>query len=249
MDCIRSISIKSRNSILFERIELCGNFASEKCFGAVIYIPVQASNSDNYTQVLCSKSRVAPLKTLSVPRLELSACLLLAKLVNKVVTALKFNLSKVNLFSDLKRSLCCIKTSPHLLKTSVAHKVAKFQELTESYLCQRVPSAYSPAELLSRCLNASELVKNELCCKSPDPSKLVHTKPSQNNINEIEKEFKTSTPKILLISNNIDFFNKIVSFTNNLCKLICILSLFSGSSTIQKHHMTNTSMVFCPLES
>ncbi|GFX67224.1 uncharacterized protein TNCV_2185711 [Trichonephila clavipes] len=42
--------------------------ASEKGFGAVIYVSVIKNNGDRHSQLLCSKSRVAPLKTLTIPR-------------------------------------------------------------------------------------------------------------------------------------------------------------------------------------
>ncbi|GFW81859.1 uncharacterized protein TNCV_2885331 [Trichonephila clavipes] len=46
---------------------------SKKGFGAVIYVSVIKNNSDCHSQLLCSKSRVAPLKTLTIPRLELTS--------------------------------------------------------------------------------------------------------------------------------------------------------------------------------
>ncbi|GFY46643.1 uncharacterized protein TNIN_42281 [Trichonephila inaurata madagascariensis] len=44
--------------------------ASEKRFGAVTYVSVFKNNGDRHSQLLCNKSRVAPLKTLTIPRLE-----------------------------------------------------------------------------------------------------------------------------------------------------------------------------------
>ncbi|GFU88979.1 integrase catalytic domain-containing protein [Trichonephila clavipes] len=61
--------------------------ASEKGLGAVTYISGIKNNGGSHSQLLCSKSRVAPLKTLTIPRIELLACLLLSKLVRKVINA------------------------------------------------------------------------------------------------------------------------------------------------------------------
>ena len=49
---------------------------------------------------LCSKSRVAPLRQVSLPRIELCACLLLSRLVSKVIPALYSFIDNVHLYSD-----------------------------------------------------------------------------------------------------------------------------------------------------
>ncbi|GFV12282.1 integrase catalytic domain-containing protein [Trichonephila clavipes] len=136
--------------------------ASEKGFGAVIYVSVIKNNGDRRSQLLCSKSRVVPLKALTIPRLELSACLLLSKLIRKVIKALKMNLSQVVLFSDSTIALSWIKTPPHLLKTFVANRVAKIQELTVNFSWHHISSENNPADLVSRGLSVSDLTNSPL---------------------------------------------------------------------------------------
>ncbi|GBN91970.1 hypothetical protein AVEN_147041-1, partial [Araneus ventricosus] len=63
--------------------------ASSKGYGAVIYFQTVPINEESNCQLLCSKSRVAPTKIMTIPRFELSACLLLSKLTHKVISALK----------------------------------------------------------------------------------------------------------------------------------------------------------------
>lgn len=43
-----------------------------------------------------------------------------------------------------------LKTSPHLLKTYVANRVAKIQELTESFKWHHVSTEENPADTISR---------------------------------------------------------------------------------------------------
>ncbi|XP_035206749.1 uncharacterized protein LOC118181675 [Stegodyphus dumicola] len=74
--------------------------ASEKAFGAVIYIVSKATDGAVKTSLLCSKSRVCPIKALTIPRLELSAALLLARLVAKLLVILQIQFNGIYLWSD-----------------------------------------------------------------------------------------------------------------------------------------------------
>lgn len=57
--------------------------SSERAYAAVIYL-VSITNTTITAQLICSKTRVAPIKTESIPRLELCGAEMLAKLVNRV---------------------------------------------------------------------------------------------------------------------------------------------------------------------
>ncbi|GFX09459.1 DUF1758 domain-containing protein [Trichonephila clavipes] len=173
----------------------------------------------------CAASRVAPLKTLTIPRLELSACLLLSKLIRKVINALKMNLSQINLFSDSTIALSWIKTPPHLLKTFVANRVAKIQELTVKFSWHHISSESNPADLVSRGLNVSDLINSPLWWKGTDPS-IFKNDELLDSINdcEVKKEFKIPPSKNLSLSSEFDLCNHIISIINNYCKLIRVLS-------------------------
>jgi hypothetical protein len=52
-------------------------------YGAAIYLRSRNSQGEYSTHLLCAKSRVAPLKTVNLPRLELCAVLLLNLKITK----------------------------------------------------------------------------------------------------------------------------------------------------------------------
>ena len=83
--------------------------ASSKAYCAVVYL-VCRTEGRLYARLIASKSRVAPLKTLTIPRLELMSGRLLAQLVHTVKTALQaqIRLSKVTYWLDSKTALCWI---------------------------------------------------------------------------------------------------------------------------------------------
>ncbi|XP_014490551.1 uncharacterized protein LOC106753273, partial [Vigna radiata var. radiata] len=73
--------------------------ASLQGYGACLY--AVCKNDEGVTSsLICSKSRVAPLKPCSLPRLELAAALLLIRLTRKVVAALKTKPAKLYFWSD-----------------------------------------------------------------------------------------------------------------------------------------------------
>ncbi|XP_057333711.1 uncharacterized protein LOC130672924 [Microplitis mediator] len=104
--------------------------ASEKAYGACIYVRSTDRQGMVHVRLICSKSRVAPVSTVSLPRLELCGALLLSRLCATVRESLLLKINDIHLWSDSTITLHWINTSPHLLKTFVANRVAEIQRLT-----------------------------------------------------------------------------------------------------------------------
>ncbi|GFU11105.1 DUF1758 domain-containing protein [Trichonephila clavipes] len=84
-----------------EVIELHGfSDASQSAYRAVVYCKSITSDKKMLAHLIASKSRVAPTKQTTIPRLELCAAVLLAKLVHSVKQALKLNVTNTFLWSD-----------------------------------------------------------------------------------------------------------------------------------------------------
>ncbi|XP_015437138.1 PREDICTED: uncharacterized protein LOC107192408, partial [Dufourea novaeangliae] len=146
--------------VSFNRLTIASNFvkvqmhgfcdASEKAYGACIYMRSTDIHGNNHVSLVCSKSRVAPVKSLTLPRLELCAALLLARLYTTTKLALQLEINKVYLWSDSTITLHWIKTEPHLLKVFVSNRIAEIQNLSESCEWRHVPTQDNPADLVSR---------------------------------------------------------------------------------------------------
>ncbi|KAH9629666.1 hypothetical protein HF086_009002 [Spodoptera exigua] len=141
--------------------------ASQDAYGACAYIRTYSDNSDVTVRLLCAKSKVAPLKSISIPRLELCGALIGAKLYKKIVESLRLEFSKVYFWTDSTIVMGWLKMSPHLLKTFVQNRVSEVNELTGDSVWLHVGSKDNPADLLSRGYSLDLLKDCELWWNGP----------------------------------------------------------------------------------
>ncbi|XP_068987621.1 uncharacterized protein [Bombus flavifrons] len=99
--------------------------ASERAYGACVYLRSTNPEGHTQTQILTARSKVAPLKSLTIPRLELSGALLLASLMSLIKKSLNIKISRTVYWTDSTIVLQWIKSSPHMLKTFVANRTPK----------------------------------------------------------------------------------------------------------------------------
>ena len=154
--------------VSFENVQL--HFfadASERAYGVVAYLRV-----DYIGKVLCNfligKSRLAPIKSTSIPRLELEAATLAAKLNKMMLSELNKPKWKTFLWTDSMTVLYMINNSSKRFPTFVANRLAKINELSEPSQWRYVNSSLNPADDASRGIETSKLKQNSLWINGPD---------------------------------------------------------------------------------
>ncbi|XP_046807525.1 uncharacterized protein LOC124420040 [Lucilia cuprina] len=131
--------------------------ASMRAYGCCIYIRSRASGKTS-CRLLTAKSKVDPLKTKSLPRLELCAAHLLTKLWSKIKHTVLFKVENVTFWTDSEITLHWIQTHPSTLATFVSNRVSEIQELSDQATWRHVPTKENPADIVSRGCNVEELV-------------------------------------------------------------------------------------------
>ncbi|GFX63762.1 integrase catalytic domain-containing protein [Trichonephila clavipes] len=136
--------------------------SSEKAYGASLYLRCINTSGEISVRLLCSKSKVAPPKSITIPRLELCGAVLLSKLLKRTLDTFKVNISQIYLWTDSSIVPAWIKKPLAQLKTSVRNRVSIIQELTESDFWKHVNSENNPADIISRGISPDKIQHCEL---------------------------------------------------------------------------------------
>ncbi|XP_025266336.1 uncharacterized protein LOC112638561 [Camponotus floridanus] len=100
--------------------------ASERGYAAAVYLRV-AGSSASISSLLAAKSKVAPIKPVSLPRLELCAAVLVTNLTFHLRKTLGLVSAPVTLWSDSRVTLQWIEGHASRWKTFVANRVSHIQ--------------------------------------------------------------------------------------------------------------------------
>lgn len=135
---------------------------SELSYGAAVYLRTFQDSSDMSDSLLYAKTRVAPLKTISIPSLELCAANLLVTALIHDKNSLKIPISEVFCFSDSKVVLAWLSKHPTTWQTYVANRVSHIQtSLLETHWAH-IESKKNFADLNSRGISVAEYLQSNL---------------------------------------------------------------------------------------
>ena len=141
--------------------------SSEKAYGACVYIKI-TERDDIKTSLVMSKARVAPVKKVTLPRLELLAAVLGCRILRFTLRALELpSNTRYACYSDSQIALAWIKSDTHKLKTFVANRVQEIQEKASPNNWHYCPGHENPADLLTRGIPAKTLYSSKQWLEGP----------------------------------------------------------------------------------
>ena len=130
--------------------------ASSGGYGAVSYLRYIGQDGRIHCSFVMGKSRLAPKKSVSIPRLELSAAVVAVRLDCLLRKELDLHIDRTLFWTDSTSVLLFIANESRRFQTFVANRVAVIHELSSPEQWRHVASEANPADHASRGLNMEQ---------------------------------------------------------------------------------------------
>ena len=126
-------------------------------YGACSFLRLTNHNGRIHTALLMAKSRLAPVKQITVPRLELCAAVVAVKLDKVIRAELELELLPSTFWSDSQIVLSYIRNESKRFKIFEGNRVSFIRESTTSEQWQYIPGNLNPSDVASRGCTANIL--------------------------------------------------------------------------------------------
>ncbi|XP_008214147.2 uncharacterized protein LOC103317564 [Nasonia vitripennis] len=215
--------------------------ASETGYGACIYMRSKDTFGNYKITLICSKSRVAPVKTRSLPRLELCGAQLLANLYVHTIRSIRIQVDRTYFWCDSSITLHWINTAPPTLKTFVANRVVDIQLKTEIHAWRHIRSEDNPADALSKGQLPNDFLNNEIWLHGPPWLQQNETEWPESHIIGL-----TEIPEIkkahCFVTKSDSYCAHLLKIIENQTSLMKLKRIFALCLRLPKKYRTNTKI-------
>ncbi|XP_035986832.1 uncharacterized protein LOC118560169 [Fundulus heteroclitus] len=142
--------------------------ASEEGFGTVTYLLLQDNKGHFHSSFVMGKARVAPLKPITIPCMELTAAVVASRMDKLWRQELQMDLQESVFWTDSTSVLKYIKNETSRFKIFVANRVSEILKLSDISQWRYVNTSNNPADLASRGVKVQSFLKTGVWLCGPD---------------------------------------------------------------------------------
>ncbi|KAK0134727.1 hypothetical protein N1851_029616 [Merluccius polli] len=142
--------------------------ASEIGYGAVSYLRMTNDQGDLHVCFMIGKARVAPLKQMTIPRMELAAAVLSVRLDKLLNAELHLPIQNSTFWVDSQAVLKYIANDSARFHTFVANRVSFIRENSSVQQWKFIESKHNPADEASRGLSVQKFLDNRQWICGPE---------------------------------------------------------------------------------
>ena len=130
--------------------------ASESGYGAASYLRLENRSGDIHCALLLGKSRVSPLKSVTIPGMELTAATVSVNLHRQLVQELEILIDNTIFWADSTIVIQCIRNEARRFQTLVANRLSLIHDVSSPTQWKHVPSELNPADHASRGIKTTD---------------------------------------------------------------------------------------------
>ncbi|XP_051162206.1 uncharacterized protein LOC127282148 [Leptopilina boulardi] len=195
--------------------------ASDKAYSAVAYLRGIFRDGSINVSFIAGKARVAPLKSLSIPRMELQGALIASRLGKTIIEELEITITRRVYWTDSLTVLGLIQADPRKYEVFVAHRLGEIDEITDIAEWNWTPSKLNPADCATKNVGNIQVLTNRwlqgpkfLC--SPESMW-----PKQNSIDrKISCETEAKREFVTVVKENI---TQVLPEISHFSKYLCLI--------------------------
>ncbi|CAG2184992.1 unnamed protein product [Mytilus edulis] len=212
--------------------------ASKQAYGACAYI-VQGKQS----QLVMAKNRVAPLKVITLPRLELMGAVVGAKLAKHVSNIL--GITEITFWCDSQIVLSWLYSSK-IQKPFIANRITEIRQLVENKTWRYCPTDCNPADYLTRGMSSSKFLNNDTWFNGPkwlaheeqwphwDRNSVAMTTITDNESKDIVRQIQQNDDRFTVVKEVINI-EKFSSFPKLLRIMSYVLRFIANCRTLSQN--------------
>lgn len=219
--------------------------ASKKAYAACVFLRTECANNVS-VRLIQAKTRVAPLKEITIPQLELLSCSLGARLATSVINDLNMQHVRFFYWTDSMTALSWIQRDIQW-GVFVHNRVKEIRELTDISNWGHVPSNKNFADLLSRGCSAEQLIRLKWW---EGPSWLYQNEnqwPKSENVPD-EEAINAEKRKTVLVNNarKTEYFDWHFKYFSSYVKIIRMMAwVFRFLKNVRKIEVNKSSDISC----